>query len=165
MCFLCMLGAAGTSDYYSELQQDVPNNADTKALVIGLIFLVGMVIFLGILKSYDFTSVGKLENIPVFCDRSVYKKVQQNYYFRKQIGECLNHFYNGSYGVLSVGDMESNTRNVEAQAGRVIGEYSTINGKVCIVANAKRTRTDIMFADRYSSYAKNRNKLSRCVCL
>jgi len=163
--FICLCGSAGTSDFYSEIGENVPDYLDIKAFMAAAVFMIVAFVFSYILYSYDFENVGNIENIPVYCEKSILAKGKHNYYFTNQIGKCLDQFYNGSYGVLSVGDWQDSMRNAEEQKGRVIGEYGTVYGDVCIVANAQRTRVDIMFTSHYDSYIRNKSTLAKCVCL
>lgn len=142
--------AAGTSDFWTmRMTPGVPGNFDMFLAKIGVVSGILAVIILVIRKHIDFSNMKKLDGIPVSCGKEIAEKIEHNKSFELQLKKLLDKFYNGIYGELSVGDKVNNKKSMKRGKGRVIGEYRTIYGRICIVTNADRTKTEIMFPDSY----------------
>lgn len=148
-----MVGAAGQGDYYAEIGEAVPGNSDMKMLAVASVFLGITIISQIYLRGLDIDCIFDLSLIPVYADSDICNKADKNKYFENQLEKCLDQFYNGEYGFLSIGDMRSNRKAMESGKGVVIGQYNTAYGTVIIATNSKRTRTEIMFMEHYYEYA------------
>ena len=147
---LLIIFAAGTGDFYvMELHQKVPGNRDTKMACYSVIFLAVACICGYILNHVDFDEMYNIENIPVYFTKSIKREFNNNAFFKKQIYNALDEFYNGCWGNADIVRINDNDEAYDSGRGEIVGSYNTIRGSVYIITNGDRTATKIIFENEY----------------
>lgn len=146
----CVIFSSGVSDFWTmEKRTIVPGDLDMRFAKVAIISGAIAIMIHSIRKRIDFSNMKKLEGIPVYLEDGILERAEHNKSFEIQLKKLLKQFYEGIYGDLSTGDKLNNKKAMERGKGRVIGEYRTIYGRICIVTNADRTKTEITLPEIY----------------
>ncbi len=143
------IGAAGTSDFYSEIHQAVPNNQDMKMLSVSAFLFMVSFICIKVSEFEIWEVMYDLGSVPVRRTKSISEYMRNNKIFNRQIKDYLQQFKNGLWGDVDETYIKDNDDALEAGEGRILGAYKTVMGKILIIAECDRSVTTILFAEEY----------------
>lgn len=146
---ICAVGAAGTSDFYAEIHQAVPENQDMKLLSVAAFLFMVSFLCIKVSELGIWDVMFDLSSVPVRRTKSISQYMKSNKIFNRQIKDYLQQFKDGIWGDVDDTYRKDNDDALEAGEGRILAAYRTVMGKILIITECDRSVTTILFAEEY----------------
>ena len=84
----------------------------------------------------------------VYLTRGVNEKLGSDWAFAKFVSDCLRRHAEGDWGDLCAEDKEENELSIK-EGFRLLSAYQYQDQKICIITEADRSATTVLFPDEY----------------